>query len=206
MTPEEFYGNDYWTLLAAQHQMDELAERLASETGADDDLKAVVYHTSRIKAPESLAAKLAAKGAPEVAAGRGLAAALEAGIGDVLGLRVVCAFSDDVRAAEAWFDAQPGMEVLLRKDYYADPKPSGYRSLHLIVRLAEGPASALPAVEVQLRTIAMDFWSTLEHKMHYKKSIRNEPLMRGELKRCADEIASLDLSMQAIRNTIHKAE
>ena len=77
-------------------------------------------------------------------------------------------------------------------------KPNGYRSIHLCVRLRELGVLA----EIQVRTIAMDFWATLEHQLKYKKSIPCEGLIRSELKRCADEIASADLSMQTIREII----
>ena len=72
--------------------------------------------------------------------------------------------------------------------------------------MKEGPASRVNAIEVQLRTIGIDFWATLEHKIKYKKSVRNPELMQAELKRCADEIASIDISMQAIRNVIRDAD
>ena len=94
-------------------------------------------------------------------------------------MRVICAFTDDVYAAADWLLARPEVELHVRKDYIANPKPNGYRSLHLILHLTEGPASMLPAIEVQLRTIAIDFWATLEHKMKYKKSIANSELMEG---------------------------
>lgn len=82
------------------------------------------------------------------------------------------------------------------KDYLKQPKPSGYRSLHVICEV-DGCL-----VEIQVRTIALDFWANLEHQIHYKKNIQEEALIRSELKRCADEIASLDLSFQTIKDRI----
>ena len=202
MTPEDYYAASYPVLVAARSQLDALADEFASQQGGSDDLKPVVYHTSRIKSPESLTEKILREGGT----GTTFSDALAMGINDVVGTRIVCAFTDDAYAAADWLLARPEVELLVRKDYIANPKPNGYRSLHLILHLAEGPASTLPAVEVQLRTIAIDFWATLEHKMKYKKSIANSELMSRELKRCADEITAVDLSMQALRNAIRDAE
>lgn len=196
MTPEEFYGTHYEDLVAARRALDACVERFVAEHESDDDLKPVVYHTSRIKSPESLCAKLRGMGLEE-----SVESALEHEIHDIVGERVVCAFSDDVYRVAEWFDAQDGYEVVRRKDYISCPKPSGYRSLHLILRVRRGP-NVGNLEEVQLRTISMDFWSTLEHKIKYKKEVGNAELMRDELKRCADEIASIDLSMTAIRDMI----
>ena len=202
MTPEDYYAASYPALVAARAQLDALADEFASQHGSSDDLRPVVYHTSRIKSPESLTEKILREGGT----GTAFSDALEMGINDVVGMRVICAFTDDVYAAADWLLARPEVELHVRKDYIANPKPNGYRSLHLILHLTEGPASMLPAIEVQLRTIAIDFWATLEHKMKYKKSIANSELMSRELKRCADEITAVDLSMQALRNAIRNAE
>lgn len=89
------------------------------------------------------------------------------------------------------------------KDYYAYPKPNGYRSYHILLKIADGAGKGCRA-EIQVRTIANDFWATLEHQIKYKKDMPNEKLIRSELKRCADEIASVDLSMQTIRDIIRE--
>ena len=196
LTPEEYYGEHYQTLLAAKAQLDALVEEFMRSQSDSDDLAPVVYHTSRIKSPASLMEKIGRKGG----SGATFEDALAAGINDIVGIRVNCAFIDDVYATARWLEARPEVEVVCEKDYIAHPKPNGYRTLHLILRITDGPASLLPAVEVQLRTIAIDFWATLEHKIKYKKTIENPELMQAELKRCADEIASVDISMQAIRN------
>lgn len=196
MTPEEFYGDRYQDLLDARKALDACVERYMQGHEDDDDLKPVVYHTSRIKSPESLCNKLRGMGLPETAE-----AAFANRIHDIVGERVICAFSDDVYRAAEWFGAQDAYEVVQRKDYISRPKPSGYRSLHLILEVRQGPFAG-GREEVQLRTISMDFWSTLEHKIKYKKQVGNAELMRDELKRCADEIASIDLSMTAIRDMI----
>ena len=88
-----------------------------------------------------------------------------------------------------------------KKDYFAYPKANGYRSLHLIVQFTKKDLTGIKA-EIQIRTIAVDFWATLEHQLKYKKIVPHEETIRKELKRCADEIASVDLSMQTIREIL----
>jgi GTP pyrophosphokinase len=129
---------------------------------------------------------------------------------DAIGLRVVCLFIDDVYENVALLKSLPGCTVVREKDYIRDAKPNGYRSYHMILDVASDEADvdgAVPGhyyVEIQLRTIAMDTWAALEHQMRYKnRSERaNDSLIISELKRCADELASTDLSMQTIRDMI----
>lgn len=91
--------------------------------------------------------------------------------------------------------------VLETKDYISYPKENGYRSYHLILGLRAGPGRGM-TVEVQLRTIAIDFWASLEHQLKYKRQVPHARLVREELRRCADEIASVDLSMETIRELL----
>ena len=106
---------------------------------------------------------------------------------------------------EKWLKSQENYELIKEKDYISYPKPNGYRGIHLIMRVRSGEASGT-YVEIQLRTIAMDFWASLEHQLKYKKEIGHAAMMGGELKQCADEIASVDLSMQTIRDIIQPEE
>lgn len=103
------------------------------------------------------------------------------------------------------FDDNPDYEIVNVKDYIKDPKPNGYRSLHLITRLHGGDADGV-YVEVQIRTIAMDTWATLEHKLKYKKDINPSyaESMTRQLKKCADDITSVDLDMSAIRDIVRR--
>ena len=118
-------------------------------------------------------------------------------IHDAIGLRVVCAFLDDVYAMRDALASVDGAEIVTEKDYIRSAKPNGYRSYHMILRLDGYYA------EIQLRTISMDTWAALEHHMTYKKARRaDDPLIREELKRCADELASTDVSMQTLRDLI----
>ena len=156
----------------------------------------------RLKSEASMEAKLAGRGLPLTAE----AAVRE--VRDAVGLRIVCRFIDDIYENIARIRALPGVSVVKEKDYIRNVKPNGYRSYHLILS-AEAPFAdpegRMPGrffVEVQLRTIAMDSWAALEHEMRYKRDVENPELIGRELKRCADELASCDVSMQTIRNLI----
>ena len=106
--------------------------------------------------------------------------------------------------------SQPDIRVVEEKDYIRNVKPNGYRSYHLILELQapyEDVTGANPGrfyAEVQLRTIAMDSWASLEHEVKYKQDIEDPALIIEELKRCADELAACDLSMQTISHLIRK--
>ena len=125
---------------------------------------------------------------------------------DVAGVRVVCAFVDDIYRIEECFLAQEDVTLIKRKDYISNPKPSGYRSLHLIVKTPVYTENGKKDmfVEVQMRTIAMDFWASLEHKLRYKKNLNPQTaeVLARELEACAEESARLDEKMLKIRNRI----
>ena len=191
MTCEEFYGSDYIKLKETEAALAAIAERMKNG-GAVEDLQPIVYYCSRIKKPESMTRKLKERGFPQT-----LASALT-NVCDAVGIRIVCSFAGDVFAVVEKLEAEGSIEVIEKKDYLSRPKPNGYRSVHLCVRVKETGALA----EIQVRTIAMDFWATLEHQLKYKKEVKSESLIKSELKRCADEIASVDLSMQTIREII----
>lgn len=131
---------------------------------------------------------------------------VEESLRDVAGVRVVCSFVDDIYAIAENFLAQEDVTLIQRKDYIQNPKPSGYRSLHLIIKTPVYTENGKKDmfVEVQMRTIAMDFWSSLEHKLRYKKNLN--PQIAGQLAReleaCAAESAKLDEKMLSIRNRI----
>ncbi len=120
---------------------------------------------------------------------------------DTVGIRIVCSFVDDVYEISKWLYGRKEFKIIAEKDYISYPKPNGYRSLHLILQFTDGIAQGM-AAEIQLRTIAIDFWAALEHQMKYKHQIKHEKVIQDELKRCADEIASVDVSMQTIRDIL----
>ena len=121
-------------------------------------------------------------------------------------MRVICSFIDDIYRLADFLLKQDDVTLICRKDYIKNPKPGGYRSLHLIVSVPiflENEKKDVK-VEVQLRTIAMDFWASLEHKMRYKKDLSPELLeqLSKELVDCANASAALDERMLMVRNTI----
>lgn len=155
---------------------------------------------SRIKSVRSMKEKLVRKGLEPV-----LANAMEK-VYDAAGIRVICGFVDDVYWVADMLKKQGGIVVIEEKDYIHNPKPNGYRSYHLIVQVPLHLAEEIKMVycEIQIRTIAMDCWASLEHQLKYKKNIENQQMLVGELKRCADEIASTDLNLQTIRDMIEE--
>lgn len=129
---------------------------------------------------------------------------IQKNLNDVAGIRVICSFPDDIYKLADYLAAQDDIKVIARKDYIANPKPNGYRSLHLIVEVPIflTDEKKLMRVEVQFRTIAMDFWASLEHKLKYKKEISNAESISNELYYCAELINQLDGRMQQIREKI----
>ena len=124
---------------------------------------------------------------------------------DIAGVRVICSFADDVYDVAQSFLAQDDVDLLESKDYIKEPKPNGYRSLHLIVAVPiflANEKKMLP-VEIQIRTMAMDFWASLEHQLLYKKDVKpNDEITHG-LKNCADIMATLDANMNRLMNSLN---
>ena len=157
---------------------------------------------SRLKSPLRIKDKLNRKNLPVTFQ------SVEENICDVAGIRVVCSFPDDVYALADALLRQDDITLIKKKDYIAHPKANGYRSLHLIVAvpifLAE--EKRLMKVEIQLRTIAMDFWASLEHQLRYKKDTPFTEEMAAELSECAQRSAELDNKMNALRKTVERKE
>ena len=155
----------------------------------------------RIKTVASIIEKLNRKGfelSPE---------SIEKNLNDVAGIRVNCSFIEDIYLLADRLCSQDDIRLIERKDYIKNPKPNGYRSLHLIVEIPIFlmDEKKFMRVEVQFRTIAMDFWASLEHKLKYKKNIETDlQEISAELKTCAEEISRLDNKMQEIHNKINK--
>lgn len=129
---------------------------------------------------------------------------IEENLNDVAGIRVICSFPDDIYKLAEYLTAQDDIRVINKKDYIANPKSNGYRSLHLILEIPIflTDEKKYMRVEVQFRTIAMDFWASLEHKLKYKKEIPNAESISNELFYCAELINQLDYRMQQIREKI----
>ena len=157
---------------------------------------------SRVKSSYSILEKLKRKGY-EINVKN-----IEENLSDVAGIRVVCSFKEDIYHIEKMLAKQDDIIVLERKDYIEKPKPNGYRSLHLILDIPIFLSNEKKhmKVEVQFRTIAMDFWASLEHKMKYKKDIEDANEIAEELRICAEAISEIDHKMQEIRNRIEKGK
>ena len=175
-----------------QDRIAALRERILLEQGMDP----IEHYLARIKSEESMREKCRRLGLPETEN-----SALKE-IRDAIGIRVVCAFLDDVYTMRDYLAQMTDIRVIQEKDYIRNAKPNGYRSYHLILQTIDGYY-----IEAQIRTISMDTWAALEHHMKYKKNLVCDiELVGAELKRCADELASTDVSMQAIKNLIMESE
>ena len=155
---------------------------------------------SRLKSPESILEKLERRGYPKTIS------SVEQNLTDVAGVRVICPFKDDIYMLADCLLKQDDVKLVLAKDYIKNPKPNGYRSLHLIVEtpIFLQDEKRQMKVEVQLRTIAMEFWANLEHKLRYKKNLPPS-LAEATAKRlheCAEKSALLDDEMQRVRVAI----
>ena len=158
----------------------------------------VEHCKGRIKSADSMMKKLEKKGLPVTPE-----AALNE-VYDAVGIRIVCQFVDDVYQMVDILKRQEDIEILKEKDYIENPKPNGYRSYHLIISIPVHLPDCTRRLfaEIQIRTIAMDCWAALEHDLRYKKEVDNVELLAEELKRCSDEMASTDLTMQTIRRVL----
>ncbi len=158
--------------------------------------------TSRLKTVPSIIDKLRRKDIPvslETAASQ---------LTDIAGVRVICSYINDIYTVAELLTGQDDVRLVRRRDYIAHPKPNGYRSLHLVVEvpvyLQEGRLEV--PVEIQIRTIAMDFWASLEHELRYKSETAvSEPVSRSLLETARD-IAALDLRMQALHDQVADLE
>ncbi len=158
----------------------------------------IEYCTTRIKSSESMKAKLEARGYEPT-----LENAMHR-VRDAVGIRIICKYADDVYTVANMLRNLGGMNVVREKDYIGNPKPNGYRSYHMIVQFPVG--ANLVFAEIQIRTIAMDCWASLEHGLRYKNDSSEVEMLSAELKRCADEMASTDLNLQTIRDLVFGAD
>lgn len=154
---------------------------------------------SRIKTPRSIINKLKRRGYPI-----SLQSMME-NLNDIGGIRVICPFIEDIYTVADMLIRQDDLTLIERKDYIENPKPNGYRSLHLILQVPIFLSDRTQPVriELQLRTIAMDFWASLEHQLRYKADIEVPAHISDDLKACADVIAATDEEMQRIAKELH---
>lgn len=183
---------------AAIQQITAKLNILKGEFQFSNDRNPISSISSRIKSKESITYKMQKKGLPMTAS------ALLANVHDIAGVRVVCPFIEDVYYVARMLVKQHDIEVIEVKDYIRQPKENGYRSLHLIVTVQvyfSETTKNIP-VEIQIRTIAMDFWASTEHQLRYKKDREFTEEAQRKLKHCADLMALADEEMQEIAGTV----
>lgn len=153
-----------------------------------------IHHVeSRIKTPESIGAKLRRQNVPLTLD------MVEEHVLDLAGVRVVCRYIEDVYHIAKLMD-QSDMQIIRTRDYIKNPKPNGYRSYHVVLRVPVQLSSSCPSVpvEIQIRTVAMDTWASLEHEILYKVNDDEREIKAAYLKECAEELASIDAKMQSL--------
>lgn len=157
---------------------------------------------SRLKSSASIMEKLNRKGLSFTVEN------VEENLYDVAGIRVVCSYVDDIYVLAEALAQQDDITVIRRKDYIRNPKPNGYRSYHMIVSVPVffSDQTREMAVEVQIRTIAMDFWASLEHQLKYKQEVPNQAEIVHSLTACAEQIAAIDEQMWQVRQQIESSE
>lgn len=160
----------------------------------------IQHITHRLKSPKSIGGKMARRGLPleyEVMRDK---------VTDIGGVRVICSYIDDIYDIVAMLKKQDDVLVVKEKDYIASPKPNGYRSYHLIVGIPVffSEETQIIPVEIQMRTIAMDFWASLEHQLRYKTAADVPENIRERLTKIAEDIFTADVEMQEIYKEINE--
>ncbi|KJD46350.1 GTP pyrophosphokinase family protein [Paenibacillus terrae] len=182
----------------ALDEMETKIEILKQEFQALHDYSPIEHTKSRLKSPESIMNKMLRKNS-ELSL-----AAVKDHIKDIAGLRITCSFISDIYDVSNMLQRQSDLKVLEVKDYIKNPKPNGYQSLHLLIQVPVfmSDCQELVCVEVQIRTIAMDFWASLEHKIFYKYNQSVPESLTRELKNAADSANALDLQMERLHREI----
>ncbi len=190
------------TYTCAMKEISTKFEVLSTEFGIRHRRNPITAIQTRLKSTESILEKLTKLGHPISLP------SVQANLHDVAGVRVICSYIDDIYGIADAFLAQDDITLVARKDYIMSPKDNGYRSLHLIVSVPVFFADHKKdvTVEVQIRTIAMDFWASLEHQMRYKRNTPEAQAIERRLAACADIIAATDREMLSLRKQIDEAE
>ena len=174
-------------------------EVLNDELSVKNQRNPIEMIKSRVKKPKSIVEKLQRRGF-EISL-----ESMEKNLDDVAGIRIICSFLDNIYEVADMLIRQDDVKVIAVKDYIQNPKPNGYRSYHMIIEIPVffSDSKKPIRVEVQIRTIAMDFWASLDHQLKYKKSfIDDNGEISEELKQCAEVIAGTDVKMLEIRKKI----
>ncbi|MDF2674684.1 MAG: RelA/SpoT domain protein [Clostridiales bacterium] len=164
------------------------------------DYNPIEHVKSRIKTPESILKKVYRKGYEFSLA------SIKENIQDIAGIRITCSFISDIYKISDMLQNQKDIKLIACKDYIKHPKPNGYQSLHLILEVPVFMSDRMEnvCVEVQIRTIAMDFWASLEHKIYYKYNKEIPHGLKDELKNAADTVTQLDRKMEGIQREVNK--
>ena len=199
----------FYSFLELEHLYDSAIELVKTQLNIFDNEFSMRFQRnpihnieSRIKTPQSIVEKLQRKGMPITSK------SAKEHLTDIAGVRVICCYIDDIYAIADLLTKKSGFQLRKVKDYIQNPKPNGYRSFHMIlevpVYMSNGQQEA--PVEIQIRTIAMDFWASLEHQLHYKSTGDSDvaATLTGELKECADTIAETDRKMQDMFKQINQ--
>ena len=197
-------GKEYMRLMSyyssAMLEIETKFKVLSIEFNGKFDRNPIESIKTRLKSPKSIVEKMGRLGVPVSAAN------IEKTLSDVAGVRIICSFVDDIYRLADMLALQDDVYILKTKDYIKNPKPSGYRSLHLIVEIPIflSNEKRFMRVEIQLRTIAMDFWASLEHKLRYKKDIpeAHAKEIAQQLYACAQVVSDTDQQMLDIRRQI----
>lgn len=203
--PETYNQLDQWTTVmflynSALKAINTKIEILNNEFIHLYNYNPIEHIKSRLKTPESIVKKLK-RGGYEVTIPN-----MIEHLSDIAGIRIICSFSPDIYRIAEMIARQSDVTVLVVKDYIKNPKPNSYKSYHMVVTipiyLSDGPVDT--KVEIQIRTIAMDFWASLEHKIYYKFEGNAPDYLEQELKACADMADMLDNKMFSLNQAITK--
>ena len=203
--PESYNQLDQWTTVmflynSALKAISTKIEILNNEFIHLYNYNPIEHIKSRLKTPESIVKKLKHNGREVTIAN------MTEYLSDIAGIRIICSFTSDIYRIADLIARQSDITVLYVKDYISRPKPNGYKSYHMVVTvpiyLSEGPVDT--RVEIQIRTIAMDFWASLEHKIYYKFEGNAPANLEAELKACADMVDMLDAKMFSLNQAIMK--
>ena len=201
----EAYTQPYKELMAyyrcAMMEVETKFSVLNEELSLQYDRNPIETVKTRLKSPESIMEKLARRGYPLTVE------SIEKNLNDIAGVRVICSHPSDIYKLSDALLRQDDITLIERKDYIANPKPNGYRSLHLIVEtpIFLHDQKRLMKVEVQFRTISMDWWASLEHKIRYKKNLPEMEFVERELFECAEISAQLDARMEKLQKIAAQA-
>lgn len=200
-----FESADSWTTAillykAALKEIGTKLEILNEEFQAVHRYNPIEHIKSRIKTPESIVKKLKK---------RGYDSSIEnmvKYVNDIAGVRVICSFTSDIYKIAQMIADQTDIKVLSVKDYIKSPKESGYKSYHMIVSIPIflSTGSVDTKVEIQIRTVAMDFWASLEHKIHYKFEGNAPEHIKRELHECAEMVSDLDAKMLSLNEEVEE--